>query len=74
MYYDSSAASTDPVVCMLTLSIYTYMYVHRYCIDNGGMIAQAGIFSYQMGLTTPLSEATCTQRYRTDAMEIVWRP
>jgi N6-L-threonylcarbamoyladenine synthase len=46
---------------------------HRYCIDNGAMIAQAGIFSYQMNLITPLSEATCTQRYRTDAMEIIWR-
>jgi N6-L-threonylcarbamoyladenine synthase len=46
---------------------------HRYCIDNGAMIAQAGIFSFQMNLTTPLHDATCTQRYRTDAMEIIWR-
>jgi len=46
---------------------------YRYCIDNGGMIAQAGIFSYQMGLVTPMTEATCTQRFRTDAMDIVWR-
>lgn len=34
----------------------------RYCIDNGAMIAQAGIFSYQMNSITPLVEATCTQR------------
>ena len=27
------------------------------------MIAQAGIFSYQMLLVTPMSEATCTQRF-----------
>lgn len=47
---------------------------HRYCIDNGAMIAQAGIFAYQMNKTTPLVEATCTQRYRTDAPHIVWRP
>jgi len=46
---------------------------HRYCIDNGAMIAQAGIFAFQMNQVTPLSEATCTQRFRTDAMEIVWR-
>lgn len=46
----------------------------RYCIDNGAMIAQAGIFAYQMNKTTPLAEATCTQRYRTDAPHIVWRP
>ena len=45
----------------------------RYCVDNGAMIAQAGIFAYQMGHTTPLPEASCTQRYRTDAMEILWR-
>jgi N6-L-threonylcarbamoyladenine synthase len=29
---------------------------HRYCIDNGAMIAQAGIFMFQMGQTTPLDE------------------
>lgn len=36
---------------------------NRYCIDNGAMIAQAGIFSYQMNQITPLSESTCTQRF-----------
>jgi N6-L-threonylcarbamoyladenine synthase len=46
----------------------------RYCIDNGAMIAQAGIFAYQMGHTTAMADASCTQRYRTDAMEILWRP
>lgn len=45
----------------------------RYCIDNGAMIAQAGLFAYQMGGITDLADATCTQRYRTDAMEIAWR-
>lgn len=47
---------------------------HRYCIDNGAMIAQAGIFAFQMGQVTSMMDATCTQRYRTDAMDIVWRP
>lgn len=47
---------------------------NRYCIDNGAMIAQAGIFEFQMGVTTPMSEATCTQRFRTDAVEAIWRP
>lgn len=47
---------------------------HRYCIDNGAMIAQAGIFAYQMGSITSLDDATCTQRYRTDAVEVTWRP
>ncbi len=47
---------------------------HRYCIDNGAMIAQAGIFAYQMNETTPIMEATCTQRFRTDQVPVVWRP
>ena len=36
--------------------------VIRYCIDNGAMIAQAGIFSYQLNNCTSLQDATCTQR------------
>lgn len=47
---------------------------HRYCIDNGAMIAQAGIFAFQMNSITPMQDATCTQRFRTDAVEILWRP
>ncbi|KAJ3078576.1 hypothetical protein HK102_004389 [Quaeritorhiza haematococci] len=34
----------------------------RFCIDNGLMIAQAGILAYKTGYTTPLEETTCTQR------------
>eukprot|EP00904_Undaria_pinnatifida_P006770 jgi/Undpi1/3222/HiC_scaffold_15.g06596.m1 len=47
---------------------------HRYCIDNGAMIAQAGVFQYMHGGGTPLNETTCTQRFRTDAVDVVWRP
>lgn len=43
--------------------IFRVVLVSRYCIDNGGMIAQAGIFVYQMNVITALSDATCTQRY-----------
>jgi N6-L-threonylcarbamoyladenine synthase len=46
---------------------------HRYCIDNGAMIAQAGIFAYQQGAETALAESTVTQRFRTDAVEVIWR-
>ena len=46
---------------------------HRYCIDNGAMIAQAGIFALQFGLTTPIEDSWCTQRYRTDQMKAIWR-
>eukprot|EP00752_Nemacystus_decipiens_P008694 g7759.t1 len=47
---------------------------HRYCIDNGAMIAQAGVFQYMHGGGTPLEETTCTQRFRTDAVDVKWRP
>eukprot|EP00592_Proboscia_alata_P010989 CAMPEP_0194355448 /NCGR_PEP_ID=MMETSP0174-20130528/3354_1 /TAXON_ID=216777 /ORGANISM="Proboscia alata, Strain PI-D3" /LENGTH=385 /DNA_ID=CAMNT_0039124723 /DNA_START=43 /DNA_END=1197 /DNA_ORIENTATION=+ len=47
---------------------------HRYCIDNGAMIAQAGIFALQHGITTKMKDATCTQRFRTDQVKVIWRP
>jgi N6-L-threonylcarbamoyladenine synthase len=34
----------------------------RFCIDNGIMIAQAGLLSYRMGSQTPIAKSTCTQR------------
>lgn len=46
---------------------------HRYCIDNGAMIAQAGILAIQFGDSTALSDTWCTQRYRTDKCHIRWR-
>ncbi|GAB9468286.1 hypothetical protein Gpo141_00005606 [Globisporangium polare] len=46
---------------------------HRYCIDNGAMIAQAGVLQYQYGELTPMSDATCTQRFRTDEVAVIWR-
>lgn len=45
----------------------------RYCIDNGAMIAQAGILSYQFGDITSLEDSTCTQRFRTDEVYVRWR-
>ncbi|XP_037069034.1 probable tRNA N6-adenosine threonylcarbamoyltransferase [Pollicipes pollicipes] len=45
----------------------------RFCIDNGAMIAQAGYVMFRSGTTTPLDETSCTQRYRTDAVEVTWR-
>jgi N6-L-threonylcarbamoyladenine synthase len=47
---------------------------HRYCIDNGAMIALVGLLSLQYGHITNLNDTWCTQRYRTDQMPIVWRP
>ncbi|KAI8475424.1 MAG: putative O-sialoglycoprotein endopeptidase [Monoraphidium minutum] len=45
----------------------------RYCIDNGAMIAWPGLLAYKTGLTTPLQESTCTQRFRTDDVLVAWR-
>jgi len=45
----------------------------RFCIDNGIMIAQAGLLSYRMGYVTPLAKSTCTQRFRTDQVHVAWR-
>jgi N6-L-threonylcarbamoyladenine synthase len=45
----------------------------RYCIDNGAMIAWPGLLALRAGLSTPLEESTCTQRYRTDDVHIAWR-
>nr|CAG4647899.1 EOG090X067V [Moina brachiata] len=45
----------------------------RFCIDNGAMIAHAGAEMFNAGITTPLEKTTCTQRYRTDEVEVVWR-
>lgn len=45
----------------------------RYCIDNGAMIAQAGILEYQFCGGTPLTESTVTQRFRTDEVFVRWR-
>jgi len=46
---------------------------HRYCIDNGAMIAQAGIFALQFGEKTSMEDSWCTQRYRTDMVQAIWR-
>ncbi|CAD7695841.1 unnamed protein product [Ostreobium quekettii] len=45
----------------------------RYCIDNGAMIAWAGMCAYQKGITTSLEDTKCTQRYRTDDVDVIWR-
>ncbi|KAK5121968.1 putative tRNA threonylcarbamoyladenosine biosynthesis protein kae1 [Meristemomyces frigidus] len=45
----------------------------RFCIDNGIMIAHAGLIAWKMGFRTPLEESTFTQRFRTDEVLINWR-
>jgi len=45
----------------------------RYCIDNGAMIAWTGLVMHKTGHTTPLDDCFCTQRFRTDEVEVTWR-
>jgi N6-L-threonylcarbamoyladenine synthase len=45
----------------------------RFCIDNGIMIAHAGLLAHEKGFKTPLEESTFTQRFRTDEVLINWR-
>ena len=45
----------------------------RFCIDNGIMIAHAGLLAYRTGFITSFEESTCTQRFRTDEVLVNWR-
>lgn len=45
----------------------------RFCIDNGLMIAQAGVLEYKTGGPTKMEDTTCTQRFRTDEVLVTWR-
>jgi N6-L-threonylcarbamoyladenine synthase len=51
----------------------TFDMDYRYCIDNGAMIAQAGILAYLCGMKTQMEDSWCTQRFRTDQVEVKWR-
>lgn len=45
----------------------------RFCIDNGLMIAQAGLLMYRSGIQHELDDTWCTQRFRTDEVYVAWR-
>ena len=47
----------------------------RYCIDNGAMIAWAGIVEFVANgyKGIPLSETTFSQTFRTDQVDVKWR-
>ncbi|RWS16943.1 putative tRNA N6-adenosine threonylcarbamoyltransferase-like protein [Dinothrombium tinctorium] len=50
-----------------------YATDERYCIDNGAMIAQAGSLMFTSGQITEWEDTFCTQRFRTDEVEVTWR-
>lgn len=44
-----------------------------YCIDNGAMIAYAGLLMRQQGYADPISNTYYTQNFRTDEVFVNWR-
>lgn len=52
---------------------YVYATDERFCIDNGVMIAQAGLLEYRMGAFCPVEESICSQKFRTDEVFVKWR-
>ncbi|KAK9775579.1 putative N(6)-L-threonylcarbamoyladenine synthase [Seiridium cardinale] len=50
-----------------------YATDERFCIDNGIMIALAGLLAWETGYETKLEDSMCTQRFRTDEVHIAWR-
>ncbi|KAI9661763.1 MAG: putative tRNA threonylcarbamoyladenosine biosynthesis protein kae1 [Bathelium mastoideum] len=50
-----------------------YATDERFCIDNGIMIAHAGLLAHRTGFETKMQDSTCTQRFRTDEVYVGWR-
>ena len=50
-----------------------YATDERFCIDNGIMIAQAGLLAFETGVRGTIEESTTTQRFRTDEVYVGWR-
>lgn len=50
-----------------------YATDERFCIDNGVMIAQAGILEYRMGGNCQIEDSVCSQNFRTDEVLVKWR-
>jgi len=50
-----------------------YATDERFCIDNGIMIAQAGLLAFGTGVRGTIEESTTTQRFRTDEVYVGWR-
>lgn len=50
-----------------------YATDERFCIDNGIMIAHAGLLAHRQGYVTPIEKTQCTQRFRTDEVLVDWR-
>lgn len=54
------------------LHIKAYLTADQYCMDNGAMIAQAGMMMYKNGYRIDLEESTVDQRFRIDQVDVPW--
>jgi N6-L-threonylcarbamoyladenine synthase len=52
---------------------HVYATDERFCIDNGVMIAQAGLLEYRMGAECAIEASVCSQTFRTDEVFVKWR-
>lgn len=50
-----------------------YATDEKFCIDNGIMIAHAGLLAFKNGFRSDFDETQCTQRFRTDEVLVNWR-
>lgn len=55
-----------------SLNIKSYLTADQYCMDNGAMIAQAGLMMHKNGHRMEISDATVDQRFRIDQVEVPW--
>lgn len=54
------------------LGIKAYLTADEYCMDNGAMIAQAGMMMYSNGYRVGIDETTVDQRFRIDQVDVPW--
>lgn len=55
-----------------SLGVKAYLTADKYCMDNGAMIAQAGLMMHQSGYHVELSDTTVDQRFRIDQVDVPW--
>ncbi len=56
------------------LKVKPFLTDDMYCMDNGAMIAQAGMLMFKSGRVDRISDATIDQRFRIDAVDVPWIP
>jgi len=54
------------------LNVKSFLTADEYCMDNGAMIAQAGMLMFSYGKVDTVDTATVDQRFRIDAVDVPW--